>query len=289
MSVFSKQRNNGDPGKRKCMFYWLIALMIVGSSVSGSCLAADRQNLFDWYYSAVFGTGAYRIGERDVFVVTLPSEDTWREATQDKYEVVYSLPVTIGFYDYNTESIVDLEIPTDVATLIFLPGFYYNIALSENWSIKPFANIGYGKEFAGGEEAWIYSGGVRSLYRIRDDEWRMSLGSALYYAGNTRESKTALGFAALEVALDINHATDWRIDDKNIYLGGYAAVYLFSSLEFVQSDQTTLELNEQYELGITVSTKGNINLLGMELERIGLAYLTSSGFRAWRLVFSFPY
>jgi hypothetical protein len=269
---------------------WLLAgFLIFGIFADNTTYAADRQNLFDWYYSAVFGTGSYRIGERDVFVVTVTNGDILREASDDKYEIVYTLPVTLGFYDYSVEDIPNLEIPTDVATLTFLPGIHYVIPLSDDWTIKPFVNLGYGKEFAGGEEAWIYSAGVRSLYRIRENSWRIAFGSALYYAGNTRESETDLGFAALELAVDISHETDMQLDSQNIYLGGYAAVYLFSNLEFIQSDQTTFELNEQYELGLTLSANDHINLLGMELDRIGIGYLASSGFRAWRLVFSFPY
>jgi len=274
----------------KSYYSWLlIGLLLFCMVADNTSYAADRQNLFDWYYSAVFGTGSYRIGERDVFVITAPYSNTYREASEDKYEIAYTLPVTLGFYDYATEDIIDLEIPSDVATLTFLPGIHYVIPLSDNWVIKPFANLGYGKEFEGGEEAWIYSAGVRSLYHVRENSWRIAFGSALYYAGNTRESESDLGFAALELAVDISHETDMQMDGQKVYLGGYAAVYLFSNLEFIQSDQTTFELNEQYELGLTISASDHINMLGMELDRIGIGYLASPGFRAWRLVFSFPY
>jgi hypothetical protein len=264
----------------------VLILLLHGNNIAR---AADRQNLFDWYYSAVFGTGSYRIGERDVFVVTAPYTDTWREASKDKYQVIYTLPVTLGFYDYTVDNISNLEIPSDVATLTFLPGVHYVIPFSDDWTVKPFVNIGYGKEFAGGEGAWIYSVGARSFYRIRNDHWRIALGSALYYAGNTRDDKTDMGFAAFETALDISHETKMQYDGQRVYLGGYAAIYLFSNLEFIQSDESTFEIHDQYEIGLTMSTRNEMRILGLSMERIGIGYLTSSGFRAWRLVFSFPY
>jgi len=89
----------------------------------------------------VFGTGAYRIGDRDVFVITVPYEKQIREATDDKYEVMFKASVTAGFYDYQIGDIGDLEIPTDVATLTFFPGAYYVIPLSDKWTLKPFANL----------------------------------------------------------------------------------------------------------------------------------------------------
>jgi len=267
--------------------YLLVLLFMVlgGQSLS----AAERQNLFDWYYSAVFGTGSYSIGNRDVFVITIPYENQLRPATEEKYEILWQVPVTLGFYDYEWQDVGDLEIPTDVATLTILPGIQYIIPLSDSWTIKPFANLGYGKEFDGGEEAWIYSAGIRTLYKIRQDKWRISFGSALYYAGNTQKDKTDLGFAAFEAAIDINHATAWKLNEQQVYLGGYAAMYIFSNLEFIQSEDTSIEISDQYELGLTLSAANELKIMGLEMERIGLGYLFAKDFHAVRLVFSFPY
>jgi len=114
-------------------------------------------------------------------------------------------------------------------------------------------------------------------------------GSSLYYAGNTRETETALGFLAYDATIDVNHKTSWKIGDENIYVGGYAAIYFFSDLEFIQSDQSRIEINDQYEIGLIFSANKSINLLGLDIERIGLGYLHSDSFNAWRLSFSFPY
>jgi len=289
MDVTGKQKSVNTTKNPVDRMRRLFAILILLFPLDNYCLAADRQNLFDWYYSAVFGTGAYRIADRDVFVVTVPYEKTLREAENEKNKIIFTSPVTLGFYDYDFDSITGLEIPTDVATLTVLPGVYLVVPMSEAWTVKPFANLGYGKEFAGGEEALIYSAGARNLYRIRDDAWHIAFGSALYYAGNTRENATDLGFAAFEAAIDVSHDTDYTIDGKKLYLGGYVAVYLFSDLEFVQSDQSTFELRDQYEIGLTMSAHGGLDLLGVHMDRIGIGYLAAQDFRAWRLVFSFPY
>ncbi|MGD8408261.1 MAG: hypothetical protein PVF21_06555 [Thiohalophilus sp.] len=270
---------------------WMYVVFVVVCAFKLNMAAAlDRQNLFDWYYSAVFGTGSYRIGDRDVFVITASYSDTLREASEDKAEIRYTFPVTVGFYDYTADDILELDIPTDVATLTVLPGIHYVLPVTDTWTLKPFIDVGYGKEFDGGEEAWIYSGGIRSLYTIKDDIWHIKLGTSLYYAGNTREATTDLGFAAFDTAIDINRKTNYSIDGQSVYLGGYLGVYLFSNLEFIESDQTTFEISEQYEIGLTMSTRNEFDVLGVKMDRVGIGYLTSpGGFRAWRLVFSFPY
>jgi len=256
---------------------------------AGNCYAADRQNLFDWYYSAVFGTGTYKIEERDVFVVSVPYQKQLRPASKDEYEIILDASLSAGFYNYDIQSAIGLEIPTDVATLTVFPGIYYVIPLTERWKIKPYVNIGYGKEFEGGEEAWIYSAGIRSLYRHDSDGWRVALGNAIYYAGNTRKGKTDLGLVGFDVMFDLNHVTDWQIDNQTIYLGGYAGIYLFSNLEFIESDQAVLQINKQYEVGVTLSSRQEFSILGVSMKRVGLGYLYGDGFYAWRLMFSIPY
>lgn len=275
--------------KRKCGVAWLRFLLVFVAFHSTSAFTAERQNLFDWYYSAVFGTGSYRIGERDVFVASYSYQQELREASDDEYGIHFNFPIALGFYDYEPSDAIDFELPSDVATITLFPGAYYIIPLSADWTIKPFINLGYGKEFEGGTEAWIYSVGVRSLYKFRLEKWRMAIGSSLYYAGNTREDRTDLGFAAADIAWDFNHPTSLEFDDKIVYLGGYLAAYYFSDLEFISSNESTFELNDQYEVGITMSTQSGLEILGFELERVGLAYLTSQNFDAWRLSFSFPY
>jgi hypothetical protein len=269
---------------------YLVFILLPGIFlVSQSAFAVERQNLFDWYYSAVFGTGAYSIAGRDVFVINIPYERTLREASEDKYKLVLTAPLTLGFYDYGFDSITDLDIPTDVATATLLPGIYAIVPMSEDWTLKPFANLGYGKEFAGGEDAIIYSAGVRSLYRIRDDAWHIALGNALYYAGNTRAGQTDLGFAAFEAAIDVSHETGYVVEGQKLYLGVYAALYTFSNLEFIESEDTTFEVRDQYEIGVSMSTHKPVKVLGIEMDRIGIGYLTSGDLKAVRLAFSFPY
>ena len=115
------------------------------------------------------------------------------------------------------------------------------------------------------------------------------MGNALYYAGNTRKDATDLGFAAFEAAIDISHETDYVVDSQKLYLGVYATYYLFSNLEFIESDVNTIEVRDQYEFGISMSTHKPVDVLGFEMDRIGIGYLTSGDLKALRLTFSFPY
>ena len=51
-----------------------------------------KQNLFDWYYAAVFGTGVYSVADRNVFMLRIPYERTLRAASEEKYAIMLQVP-----------------------------------------------------------------------------------------------------------------------------------------------------------------------------------------------------
>lgn len=250
--------------------------------------AEDSQNVFDWYYSAVFGTGVYRVGGRDVAMFRIPYErEIWTER-ESPNSFHLSVPVTLGVYAFDAEDIPDLRLD-DVATVTVFPGLAYRIPVGDRWRVTPFINVGYGKEFNTGEEATIYSTGVRTRGDFRYGRWRWLLGNALYYAGNTRDAIPDLGFAGFEMALDVSHATSWRFRDNRLYTGAYVAFYGYSDLEFVLPEADKVEVANQYEVGFTFQTPQPVEMMGFEFDRVGIGYLTSDDFDAIRLVLSFPY
>ena len=266
----------------------LLVAVSLAFPVSVHSQAEDSQNVFDWYYSAVFGTGVYRVGGRDVAMFRVPyTRELW-SGKDNSHSLEITVPLTLGVYAFEAEDIPDLRID-DVATATVLPGLTYRMPLNERWQLTPFANVGYGKEFSTGEEAVIYSAGVRSRGTFRSGEWRWLLGNALYYAGNTRDRIPDLGFAGFEVALDASHPTPWQFHGQRLRAGAYVAYYAYSDLEFVNPEAATVTVSNQYEAGLTLQVPQPVKVMGFGFERVGLGYLTSDDLDAIRLVFSFPY
>lgn len=267
--------------------FFLLSVLISAPTVSWS-QAEDSQNVFDWYYSAVFGTGVYRVGGRDVAMFRVPyTRELWAGADRSD-SVELTVPLTLGVYAFEAEDIPDLRID-DVATATLFPGLTYRLPIHENWRLSPFVNVGYGKEFSAGEEALIYSGGVRSLGTFQLGEWRWLLGNAIYYAGNTRDAIPDLGFGGFEAAVDASHPTPWQFHGERLHAGAYAAYYAYSDLEFVRPEAATVTVANQYEVGLTLQLRQPIKIMGIGLDRAGIGYLTSDDLEAIRFVFSFPY
>jgi len=250
--------------------------------------AEDSQNVFDWYYSAVFGTGVYSVGGRDVAMFRVPyTRELW-PGRESPNTLDLTVPVTLGVYAFEAEDIPNLRIE-DVATATVFPGLVYRMPVTEHWRISPFINIGYGKEFSVGEEALIYSAGVRSRGEFMSGDWRWLIGNALYYAGNTRDNIPDLGFGGFEMAVDASYPSPLQFHGMSMRAGAYVAYYAFSDLEFVSPEDATVTVANQYELGLTLQSPQPMKVMGIGFDRVGIGYLRSEDLEAIRFVFSFPY
>ena len=264
----------------------LLVTLAFADTVAGQ--VEDSQNVFDWYYSAVFGTGVYSVSGRDVAMFRVPyTRELWSgEDRPDSLEL--TVPLTLGVYAFDAEDIPDLRID-DVATATLFPGLVYRMPIHEHWRLSPFVNVGYGKEFSTGEEALIYSAGVRSLGTFQSGQWRWLLGNALYYAGNTRDAIPDLGFGGFELAIDASHPVPWTFHGQTLRGGIYGAYYAYSDLEFVNPEAATVKVANQYEAGLTLQVSKPVEVMGVGVDRVGIGYLTSDDLEAIRFVFSFPY
>ena len=76
-----------------------IACALVCSPVLAVDPARDNAALFNWYYAAAFGSGAYRVGEINTFVIRAPVSFRLREATPQQWGVRLIAPITAGVAD----------------------------------------------------------------------------------------------------------------------------------------------------------------------------------------------
>ena len=138
--------------------------------------------LFNWYYAAAYGTGAYRIGEETVAVLRAPLSYRVRDATDDQWGVRVTVPVTAAVAE---SDLTDFQLGrVHVAGFSVLPGIELALPLTQRWTLKPFAHAGRGWEVQGDGSAAIYSAGSSALYRVPLDEGRTAaLGVKMTFAG----------------------------------------------------------------------------------------------------------
>jgi hypothetical protein len=103
---------------------WLIAGLLAAppalAQQAQPRFVQQREELVNWYYAATFGTGIYTSGDRTVAVLQLPLSYTLREPEEDRWGLRITLPVSVGFYDYDFNDIFNEGLPERLGTLSFV-------------------------------------------------------------------------------------------------------------------------------------------------------------------------
>jgi hypothetical protein len=251
----------------------------------------DDQDLINWYYAATYGTGIYTAGDRTVGVLKIPLSRTLRDSSDDQWGVRLLLPVTLGFYDFNFDSIVENGLPDRIGTLSFVPGVEFEKHVLPRWLLKPYVTAGMGWELDGDESAVIYDAGLRSRFRLgQHRETVFSLVNWLSLAGYypSGGQNEPLGMFAIGVDIEVPFAG--TMFGRPVVLSILPVYYYyFSRLRFAEFNDADNKLHEQGELAFSVLAKQPFKVLGINVDRIGVAIRYNADVQGFRIFTSLPF
>src|SRR5262245_39052500 len=133
-------------------FRRVLAAACAASALVSTCGQAqqtvtEEATLINWWYSATFGTGFYKIGPAVATVIRLPFSYRVQAMEEGRVGVNLLAPVTVAAYHLNLRELNQLNLHDDVAAASVLPGAEVEIPMTERWRLKPFAQAGMGSEF----------------------------------------------------------------------------------------------------------------------------------------------
>lgn len=242
----------------------------------------------DWYYATTFGTGVYKIGDRTVTMLRLPFEREWREAEDDTWGIRLKLPVTLGFQTLSNafEDVLN----RNVATVSVMPGIELEKELRPNWWVKPTASYGAAQDLLSGARSTLYEVGVRSLWSRAFYRVDFSLGNALLYAGNVAQDGLTQHLGVFSTGFNFLLPAGGVFLDRAANVGVHFVHYaFFNRIDFLVDETSRRSVSQQYEFAMTVGTYRPIQLMGFELQRIGVGVRLGEGLTAIRLVTGFLY
>lgn len=251
--------------------------------------AERTDELFNWYYASIFGTGYYRIGEERVAVLRVPLRYELRPASAEHWGVRLTLPVSAAFAQFDLRDFNLGQVKTQGLTV--LPGIELEIPLRQDWTLRPFANLGGGWEFHTGASSTVFSLGATTLHtRPVGEASRLALGGRLAYAGYSAGSEASqllqLSLGS-EIAVPAGFAIAERAALVAFQLTG--TVY-FKELEFLLPSTGGTQVSRELELGVALGVQRPFEILGVTFDRIGLAYRAGDNdLRGVRIVASFPF
>jgi len=278
--------------KWRHLFAMVIAcLAAMPSSHAQTRAVEDDQDLINWYYAATFGTGIYSAGDRTVGVLKIPLSRTLREAGEDQWGLRLILPVTVGIYDFDFDSIVEDGLPTRVNTLSFVPGLEFEKYIVPRWLLKPYVSAGGGWDLDGEESAVIYDAGLRSRFRMGEHkDIALSLVNRLsvagYYPSGGHHEPLSMFAIGVDIELPFGGALFGRSFNLSILPIYY---YYFRRMRFAEIDDADNRIREESELAFSVLAKKPFKVLGMNVDRIGLAFRTGDNVKGIRVFTTLPF
>lgn len=300
----------------------LAAALVVGLAPAAHAQAEQPGRQIDvavnYVYAAQLGFGTYRVGGLNVNVYSLPLQYTLHDVLLD-WRLKVEMPILYGDYSFRKSVVVEelddarVKVFADQRTLSAEPKLKLEIPVLEPWTVSLIGAWGFGSTFdsevhyrlpdgrkvrdrQAEQDVWYYTYqvGVSSLLQHRIDRLTLGLGNAFIYAGtaNLERAPNAQAYGALETGVEARHPLGFDVGAYEPDASLFFIWYWFTpSLEFTRVEKRTLQVDNVYEVGLSVgadaATPFDIPVLGNP--RLGVSYRVGNDLDAIRLNFGFPF
>jgi len=247
-----------------------------------------------WSFAAVFGSGYYRIGDNDIFVVRVPLGGELAEFQEGRARLYWTLPVSAGSVQFD-EFFDEGTLPTRMGLVTALPGLRLDYQLNPQWRVSPSLFLGYGWA-RDASNATLFGAGVSGVRSFSMADAQLSLGVAGDYYSYSASDDGQDGMIRLGAGLDLVLPLALALDERQVYFKGYALYYRYQAdlaAPFYSRLDTLPRREMLYEWTIAAAFgfREPMRVFGLELDRIGVALSGTDLDEAFaiKLVASFPF
>ena len=273
-----------------------VCLLILASNEGFAYpVGPDGDNFeISYIYAAVLGSGTYEIEGRHLTMFLFPFSSSQKPLGEETPGWRWLFPAVLGYDDLR-----DVEsdwfntlLPDQIVTLSVLPGIEYIYPVSANWQLKPFVQLGAGRDFSSGETIAMTQFGIRSLslFQLTND-LELRWGNTLRWAGEYQldtEDRNSLGI--FDTGLDIRRKTPYSLLEKRMDIGAY---YIFQQYvprwrlsDAPDREQITVRV---HEIGVSMGLQRPHIFLGIPFQRIRAGYKSGDHFRGLTFGSEFPF
>ena len=272
---------------------WLCALALLlarTGHAAGTTTSTDTR-FANFAFATELGSGIYSISGSTITVYTFEPGYLLRPAAPrgGRPGIRLILPLTVGFFNFQTSDLLHLELPRSIGALSLEPGVELDYRMNEAWDLYPYVKAGGTFASSAQINAVIYGAGVRSDYRFETHQgtglWRATLAYAgVHYHGDLpNESFTRL-----------RNGIEWRRNVGRPFHGHelQLAPYAFTDIYFNAPAGPASGISArtvQYEVGMMLDVSPKWEIHGVPLPRLGVGYREAGLLSGWRLVLGDPF
>jgi len=266
----------------------LIAAVSAGGQVAVT--QKDLDSIYHWAYSAAFGTGAYRVGDDEVYVIKVEPVLNLSWFANRGVTTKLRLPITFGLQSIDLKDIGDIiDLSTNLKTMTFVPGLEFEIPMRGSWILKPFANYGYGHQLSGSGSAQIFYFGLNSQVALPSlGAMDIQMINGLHWFGQVPNRARSEIFARLVTGFEGNlRLGSMQLGGHQLYLKPHIAYYwYFNPPGFGQILEPAIELKQEFEIALAVGIEERISFKIFSLDRLGIAFKGGADIQGIRIYLS---
>jgi hypothetical protein len=248
-------------------------------------------------FASELGSGVYSISGRTVQIYQIPLKFNLREASpQQTYPVALDLlvPVTVGFFNFQTTDVTRFKVPTQVGEVSVEPGVQLDYRLTPMWHLYPYAKGGGAFTASSNSDALIYDFGLRSEYRFVGASGAVVYHADLGHAGVHYTAQVPPGisrndsFSRLRDAVEWRRNIGWTIGDRHVEVSPYGIMDIYldpPSASALGIARRAVQLETGVMFGVTPMWQ----IHGITLPRLGISYRVAGEFSGWRLSIGDPF
>lgn len=269
-----------------------IVLSLIGlTAILPRALGADgERDLINYAYLSSFGIGGYDVEEREVRAFQIPFSYQLRPMQGDEWGIKILFPATVATVEGDSIDVDGIELPLDSYVTAVDPGVELQIPVRPKWTVKPFGKIGIGRDVSEERGALVGSLGLKSRYLIPWEKFQFAFGAGVFYDGYKPKDEDRKDYASVGVGWDTIYPLWFTLRGRRTNIGGYFAYYFyFDDLEFERLGRNPIEIDDQFEIGVTFGTYEPIRIGWWEFGRVGIAFRFGDGLTAIRFISGFPF
>ena len=242
-------------------------------------------NSVHWAYSSYFGTGWYEIRDnRDVYVLRVAPRWRLREsgfttAGERTVGVDLKLAITAGLDSLALSDLPDAIALDNFASLSVSPGIDITIPVTELWTIRPYASLGWGRLLSENQSAWTYWAGIKSRYTFSHGNLDWALINTLGYVDYTPSQGPSEDFWPLMTGLEFDYPfANFKLDGEQLFVSWHGTyTVLENDLDLTIVRGSLAPISDQWEVGFALHKETSPIRAGwFKIDRLGLAYRFSS-------------